>query len=76
MTRPAFLYEEPERFGESLTTARPWNTSALASARVMYRLRLTRSRLSKPKKLSAAALSVQLLKPLIKQMTLWPFRSC
>ena len=31
MTRPAFLYEEPERFGESLTTARPWNTSALAS---------------------------------------------
>ena len=31
MTRPAFLYEQPERFGESLTTARPWNTSALAS---------------------------------------------
>ena len=28
MTRPAFLYEQPERFGESLTTARPWNQSA------------------------------------------------
>lgn len=30
MTRPAFQYEQPERFGESLTTARPWNQSALA----------------------------------------------
>ena len=29
MTRPAFLYEQPERFGESLSTARPWNQSAL-----------------------------------------------
>ena len=29
MTGPAFKYEEPERFGESLTTARPWNRSAL-----------------------------------------------
>ncbi|QNJ29121.1 high light inducible protein [Synechococcus sp. A15-24] len=29
MTRPAFQYEQPERFGESLTTARPWNQSAL-----------------------------------------------
>ena len=29
MTRPAFQYEQPERFGESLTTARPWNHSAL-----------------------------------------------
>ena len=29
MSRPAFRYEEPERFGESLTTARPWNRSAL-----------------------------------------------
>ena len=29
MTRPDFQYEAPERFGESLTTARPWNTSAL-----------------------------------------------
>ncbi len=26
-----FLYEAPERFGESLTTNRPWNTSALAA---------------------------------------------
>jgi len=31
MTRPAFQYEQPERFGESFTTARPWNTSALAA---------------------------------------------
>ena len=29
MSRPAFSYEQPERFGESLTTARPWNRSAL-----------------------------------------------
>ena len=29
MTGPAYKYEEPERFGESLTTARPWNRSAL-----------------------------------------------
>ena len=29
MSRPAFRYEEPERFGESLTPARPWNRSAL-----------------------------------------------
>ena len=29
MNRPAFHYEQPERFGESLTTARPWNTTAL-----------------------------------------------
>ena len=29
MTRPAFQYEQPERFGESLTTARPWNQPAL-----------------------------------------------
>ena len=29
MTRPAFQYEQPERFGESLTSARPWNKSAL-----------------------------------------------
>ena len=29
MSRPAFRYEEPERFGDSLTTARPWNRSAL-----------------------------------------------
>ena len=31
MTRPRFQYEQPERFGESLTTARPWNQSALTS---------------------------------------------
>ena len=29
MNRPAFHYEQPERFGESLTTSRSWNTSAL-----------------------------------------------
>ena len=29
MSRPAFRYEEPERFGESRTPARPWNRSAL-----------------------------------------------
>ena len=29
MSRPAFRYEQPERFGESLTTARPWNQTAL-----------------------------------------------
>ena len=29
MSQPAFRYEQPERFGESLTTARPWNRSAL-----------------------------------------------
>ena len=31
MTRKHFQYEQPERFGESLTTARPWNQSALIS---------------------------------------------
>ena len=31
MTRPSFQYEQPERFGESLTTPRPWNQSALTS---------------------------------------------
>ena len=29
MTQPRFKYEAPERFGESLTTARPWNSTAL-----------------------------------------------
>ncbi len=29
MTQPQYKYEAPEKFGESLTTARPWNTSAL-----------------------------------------------
>jgi hypothetical protein len=27
---PTYQYEPLERFGEGLTTARPWNTSALA----------------------------------------------
>lgn len=35
MTRQAFKYETPERFGESLTTARPWNRSALAEAELL-----------------------------------------
>ena len=30
MTPQTFKYETQERFGESLTTARPWNRSALA----------------------------------------------
>ena len=30
MADPAFRYEPGERFGEGLTTARPWNLSALA----------------------------------------------
>ena len=28
---PSFQYEPLERFGEGLTTRRPWNTAALAS---------------------------------------------
>jgi hypothetical protein len=28
--QPAFHYEPVERFGEGLTTSRPWNTTALA----------------------------------------------
>ena len=35
MTRQAFKYETPERFGESLTTARPWNRSALAEVELL-----------------------------------------
>ena len=31
MSRPALRYEEPERFGESLTTSRPWYRSALTA---------------------------------------------
>jgi len=30
MTKPQYHYEQPERFGESLTTARPWNRHALS----------------------------------------------
>jgi hypothetical protein len=29
MEKPTYLYEPVERFGEGLTTNRPWNTSAL-----------------------------------------------
>ena len=35
MTRQAFKYETPERIGESLTTARPWNRSALAEVELL-----------------------------------------
>jgi hypothetical protein len=31
MPEPVFQYEPSERFGEGLTTRRPWNVSALAS---------------------------------------------
>lgn len=31
MPERPFLYEPSERFGEGLTTRRPWNVSALAS---------------------------------------------
>ena len=31
MPKPTYQYEPLERFGEGLTTARPWNTSALAA---------------------------------------------
>lgn len=29
MPKPKYIYEQPERFGESLTTSRPWNRHAL-----------------------------------------------
>ena len=29
MTKPSFQYEPVEAFGESLTTAKPWNKQAL-----------------------------------------------
>ena len=35
MTRQTFKYETPERFGESLTTARPWNRSALGEVELL-----------------------------------------
>ena len=38
MSRPAFRYEEPERFGESLTTTRPWNRSALSDVEQSARM--------------------------------------
>lgn len=31
MSEPPFLYEPSERFGEGLTTRRPWNVSALSA---------------------------------------------
>lgn len=31
MAEPAFHYEPGERFGEGLTSRRPWNVSALAA---------------------------------------------
>jgi hypothetical protein len=31
VAEPPFQYEPLERFGEGLTTRRPWNTAALAS---------------------------------------------
>ncbi|MEB3265786.1 MAG: chlorophyll a/b-binding protein [Cyanobacteriota bacterium] len=31
MTPPPFRYEPHERFGEGLTSRRPWNTKALAA---------------------------------------------
>ncbi len=31
MSKPPFQYEPIEAFGESLTTRRPWNTTALAA---------------------------------------------
>ncbi len=31
MPDPTFQYEPLEKFGEGLTTARPWNTTALAA---------------------------------------------
>lgn len=31
MPDPSFQYEPVERFGEGLTTARPWNNQALAA---------------------------------------------
>ena len=35
MTRQTFKYETPERFGVSLTTARPWNRSALGEVELL-----------------------------------------
>lgn len=35
MAEQPFLYEAPERFGESLTSNRPWNTKALAAVELL-----------------------------------------
>jgi hypothetical protein len=33
--KPAFQYEPGERFGEGLTTARPWNVAALRGVELL-----------------------------------------
>jgi hypothetical protein len=35
MSRESYRYEPVERFGEGLTTARPWNRSALAGVELL-----------------------------------------
>ena len=35
MSKPRYQYEQPERFGESLTTARPWNRHALIGVELL-----------------------------------------
>lgn len=35
MSKTRYQYEQPERFGESLTTARPWNRHALTSVELL-----------------------------------------
>ena len=35
MAERRFLYEHSERFGEGLTTKRPWNVAALASVELL-----------------------------------------
>jgi hypothetical protein len=35
MTKEAFRYEPVERFGASMTSARPWNTRALAGVELL-----------------------------------------
>ena len=35
MTKEAFHYEPVERFGASMTSARPWNTRALAGVELL-----------------------------------------
>ena len=35
MSKTRYQYEQPERFGESLTTARPWNRHALTGVELL-----------------------------------------
>ena len=35
MAKTRYQYEQPERFGESLTTARPWNRHALTGVELL-----------------------------------------